>query len=189
MAVDVHISLDGDDEVEAGLGDASGSQRHSGGERVAVHLAYVYPESPQSLTVGTPPDWVRSWLEGRAARADRQVTRAAQVEAPPDPVVLAKRAADQERRAAARQEKVAAGVEELQRWRGDLVRQGLAAVGNESYQYCDLAWSRDWSMHRRRGWLDGCVGWRQESSGRRPSRAIGRCDEAYAIMWTHAGPN
>ena len=37
MAVDVHISLDGDDEVEAGLGDASGSQHHSGGEGVAVH--------------------------------------------------------------------------------------------------------------------------------------------------------
>jgi len=75
------------------------------------------------------PDWVAEWLANRASRAsrasradraDRQAGKAAQP-TPADPQA-------QQRRAASREKKVDAGVEELRRWLGDLARGGLAAA-------------------------------------------------------------
>ena len=64
----------------------------------------------------TRPDWVETWIGGRAAKA----------------VVRAEKAVAETPRAPAstraRDSKVDAGVAELQRWLGDLIAQGLASV-------------------------------------------------------------
>jgi SWIM zinc finger len=74
------------------------------------------------------PAWVSEWL---ASRADRQAKPAA---APttriPDPKA-------QQRRAANRDKKVDAGVEELRRWLADLARGGLATAQSQSWQWWD----------------------------------------------------
>ncbi|WP_344867000.1 SWIM zinc finger family protein [Planomonospora alba] len=65
-----------------------------------------------------PADWVAEWLEQRRARAARPApARAERGGAAPDPG-----------RAAQREQRVAAGLEELERWLTDQLRQGLAGA-------------------------------------------------------------
>jgi hypothetical protein len=86
------------------------------------------------------PDWVTEWL---ADRADRQAKKAAQASnaqsadpgarsagTPADPQA-------QQRRAASRDKKVDAGVDELRRWLADLARGGLAAAQSQPWQWWD----------------------------------------------------
>ena len=84
---------------------------------------------PASIPATARPPWVAQWFEGRAARAAKKAAPAVAKES--DPVAQAKRA---ERREA----RVADGVEELEVWLGDLMRQGLAAAKAESTAF----WSR-----------------------------------------------
>jgi hypothetical protein len=56
--------------------------------------------------------------------------------------VQARRAAEQARRAAAREDKIAAGIEELDRFLRDLVRQGLAGVQGRQYSFWDAQAAR-----------------------------------------------
>ncbi|HEY3908240.1 MAG TPA: SWIM zinc finger family protein [Streptosporangiaceae bacterium] len=72
------------------------------------------------------PAWVGEWL---ASRADRQ-TKTAAAPAVPDPQA-------QQRRAANRDKKVDAGVDELRRWLADLARGGLAAAQSQPWQWWD----------------------------------------------------
>lgn len=65
-----------------------------------------------------PPPWVTEWLTNRAKREEKQV---AAPERASDPAAQAKRAAQ-------REQKVQRGLEELDRWLCDLVRQGLGSV-------------------------------------------------------------
>ncbi|HZR48445.1 MAG TPA: SWIM zinc finger family protein [Streptosporangiaceae bacterium] len=74
---------------------------------------------------GTPPDWVRTWLTARAARA--QDGKPAE---PADPEAA-------RRRAQQREQRVASGMDELDRWLCDQVRQGLAATPRAGYQHWD----------------------------------------------------
>src|SRR5215472_6863951 len=77
------------------------------------------------------PDWVAEWLAGRAGRTDRAGQASAGLaSAGPDPVA-------RERRAANRDKKVDAGVEELRRWLGDLARGGLAAAQSQPWEWWD----------------------------------------------------
>ncbi|WP_068924522.1 SWIM zinc finger family protein [Planobispora rosea] len=72
-----------------------------------------------------PADWVAEWLDQRRARAERPAPapRAAAAAAP-DP-----------RRAEQREQRVAAGLEELDRWLADQVRQGIA--GSRRHDHWD----------------------------------------------------
>jgi Family of unknown function (DUF5691)/SWIM zinc finger len=81
-----------------------------------------------------PPDWVRSWLEGRAGRAAAAATRAERAPAI-DPEARAKRIATRER-------KVAAGIDELDRWLRDLMRRGLDSTRSEGYRFWDAMGAR-----------------------------------------------
>ncbi|GAT65922.1 zinc finger SWIM domain-containing protein [Planomonospora sphaerica] len=63
-----------------------------------------------------PADWTAEWLDQRRARAARPA-RAERSDPAPDP-----------KRAGQREQRVAAGLEELERWLADQVRQGLAGA-------------------------------------------------------------
>ena len=81
-----------------------------------------------------PPDWAQSWLDSRASRAAAAATRA---ERPTeiDPEARAKRIATRER-------KVAAGIDELDRWLRDLMRRGLDSTRSEGYRFWDAMGAR-----------------------------------------------
>jgi hypothetical protein len=91
--------------------------------------------SGDSVPAGSPPPWVEEWLASRGERAERAATRAERAEQPPDPEAQAKRAAQ-------REDRVARGVEELQRWLSDLVRRGLAEAQREPWRFWEQAAAR-----------------------------------------------
>jgi len=86
---------------------------------------------------GTPPAWVDEWISKRDASAEKKAAKVAEDAAPPDPETAAKRAADREKRAAKREDRVRAGLAELQTWLGDFVRHGLAHAKQQPAQYFD----------------------------------------------------
>jgi hypothetical protein len=81
---------------------------------------------------GGPPEWAAGWLAGRAAKASgaAQGSGAAKDSEPADPAAALRRAEQREQR-------VAAGLEELDRWLCDQVRQGLAASQTTGYRHWD----------------------------------------------------
>ena len=88
----------------------------------ALGLFLLTESEPKAFKQNTPPDWVTKWLETRSVKAEKKAKKAEEAAAaPPDPEAQAKRAAE-------RAKKVAAGVQELERWLHDLVRQGIATV-------------------------------------------------------------
>lgn len=74
------------------------------------------------------PDWVRSWLESRA-------TKAAAPARTTDPGAARGRATQ-------RADRVAAGIDELDRWLADQVRTGLAAVPGAGYRHFESVAAR-----------------------------------------------
>jgi hypothetical protein len=82
---------------------------------------------------GTPPPWVAEWLAAREQRDGAPAPRAERAER--DPAAAARRA---EQRAA----RVAAGLDELDRWLRDQVRTGLAGVRRGGYQQFDAVAAR-----------------------------------------------
>jgi hypothetical protein len=91
----------------------------------AVGLFLLLAKQPDAFARTEPPVWVNDWLAARAKKA-----AAKKVESLPDPEV-------QSARAAARDAKVAAGLEELELWLHDLVRSGLGAEQVRNYEYWD----------------------------------------------------
>jgi SWIM zinc finger len=88
--------------------------------------------SAGQVAAGTPPEWARTWLDGRAQRA---AAPAPAPKAAPDP-----RAAEQ--RAERRDARVAAGVDELDRWLTDQVRTGLTGIRQGGYGYVESVAAR-----------------------------------------------
>jgi SWIM zinc finger len=88
---------------------------------------------------GDPPDWATTWLAARAAKARRAAgDPAGDITAEPDaaPAGTANPEAAR-RRAEQREQRVASGVAELDRWLCDQVRQGLAASQQAGYRHWD----------------------------------------------------
>ncbi|MEQ8819144.1 MAG: SWIM zinc finger family protein [Sumerlaeia bacterium] len=97
----------------------------------ALGLLFLRAQSPGEFAEAHPPAWVSEWLESRREKQQAKTEKALE---------KAKKDADpqaQEKRVAARQSKVAAGIDELELWLGDLVRRGLSSVRAESYDYFD----------------------------------------------------
>lgn len=95
---------------------------------LALFLLYSQSADPFAKQTEAPA-WVQSWLDGRAKR---QATKAEP--APGAPTARADENA-QAKRAAARTEKVAAGIEELTVWLKDLVRTGFAEAQTQPYTF------------------------------------------------------
>lgn len=90
-------------------------------------------DQPGGFPTGDQPDMVEEWLGERDRRAERSAKRAAA--GPPDRDAQAKRAAE-------RQARIADGMVELDRWLGDLIRQGLARVREQPAEFWDRAGAR-----------------------------------------------
>jgi hypothetical protein len=72
------------------------------------------------------PAWVSDWLSSRQARQEKKTDNAAA--AAQDPAAAFHAAAQARKREEKREDKVDAGMRELQTWLNDLAREGLAAV-------------------------------------------------------------
>ena len=86
----------------------------------ALGLLLGAADDAGSVPEGDPPDWVAEWLNKRESTAKAKVTKAA-AKPPSDPAAKTKRRD-------AREAKVAAGLDGLERWLDDLVRGGLAEL-------------------------------------------------------------
>lgn len=92
----------------------------------ALGLMFLAADTPQALVSTVEPEWVTSWLQKREAAQEKKQERAqAAVTKPVD-------AAAQAKRFEKRHENMLAGLEQLDAWLSDLVRQGLARVQSES---------------------------------------------------------
>ncbi|MBD2178298.1 SWIM zinc finger family protein [Pseudanabaena sp. FACHB-1998] len=91
-------------------------------------LLFLMVSESTALTNGTPPDWVADWITSRAKREEKQKQKTSEPEKTVDPEAQAKRAK-------ARFNKVEVGIQELQVWLHDLIRQGLTSVSTESYKF------------------------------------------------------
>ena len=96
----------------------------------ALGLLVLAATTPSALAASEPPDWVMEWLvrpgENLARKATRQ-ERAADAE-PAD-------TAAQERRAVKRADRVLQGLDALDLWLNDLMRNGLASVETQGVSF------------------------------------------------------
>src|SRR5215813_6878811 len=85
-------------------------------------LALLLLMADGNVPAGTPPEFVEEWAGNRARRAEaKQQREAPGANAEPDSQAKAKRVEKRENR-------IGAGLEQLQTWIADIVGQGLAAV-------------------------------------------------------------
>ena len=88
-------------------------------------LLLLKAQNPNEFSQANPPAWVSDWLSSRKQRADKQELKqtaaATRPQAVADPQATA-------RRETQRQGRMLAGLEELERWMGDRLRQGLAQL-------------------------------------------------------------
>ncbi len=98
----------------------------------ALGLFLIYAGQSESIPATDPPEWVKQWLEKRSYT---QQVKAEKQTAAKDPAAQAKRAAQ-------REAKVSAGVEDLKLWLQDLVRGGLAVAQSESYGFWETPAAR-----------------------------------------------
>jgi hypothetical protein len=109
----------------------------------ALALFLLFAGQPSAFEVAAPPDWVTIWLAKRAEqnerRALRTAARAEGLDPQPDP-----QAAEQARsqRAAERDRKIRAGLDDLETWLCDLLRQGLAAAQSQPRAFWETAAAR-----------------------------------------------
>jgi hypothetical protein len=101
-------------------------------------LFLLLAAQPAAFKEKQPPDWVSEWIASRAKRAERRVEKQAKGEAGEKIVD----AGAQAKRAANREAKVIAGLQELDIWLRDLARSGLAAVQSQSPKFWDRAAAR-----------------------------------------------
>jgi hypothetical protein len=100
-------------------------------------LLMLYAESAAAVAGKTPPEWVTLWLIKRLATAEKKAAKAesaaagkADEEKPPEEKASEEKT--QARRAAQRDARVRAGLEHLDLWTRDLVRNGLAGLETKS---------------------------------------------------------
>jgi hypothetical protein len=110
----------------------------------AIALLLLWAREPPAVAAAAPPAEVGAWLAGRAAKATpgalERVGAAgalASDEAPSDRVASDADPEAAAARAAKRVARIVAGMEELDRWLHDLVRQGLGRCPNLPYAFWD----------------------------------------------------
>jgi hypothetical protein len=99
-------------------------------------LALIFVTEPNALNQSEFPDWVLEWVN---KREQKQAAKTAKAEVPVDEATLKKREQAQQKRAAAREDNISAGVNELQSWLYDQVRQGLSDSVTDSRLWDKMA--------------------------------------------------
>ena len=84
-------------------------------------LLLLTVHSPGHVAEGTAPEWITTWLEKRSATQRRKEEKQSGPAKPVD-------AAAQAKRSEKRESNVADGIEQLDLWLNDLIRQGLAGL-------------------------------------------------------------
>jgi len=88
-------------------------------------LLLLLAQQPASFRPGAQPAWVSEWLASRRQRAEKQEQKRSEASsAAADPEAAAKREA-------AREARMAGGLDDLGRWLGDRLRQGLAQLPSD----------------------------------------------------------
>lgn len=96
-------------------------------------LLLLQAQNPANFSAAVAPAWVAEWLASRQQRAEKQEAKIAEKrEAPADPQASA-------RRDEARRQRMAGGLEELERWLNDRLRQGLAQLPGQTAIWEELA--------------------------------------------------
>jgi len=98
-------------------------------------LALMLVWSAGGAESGTPPDWAATWLDARAAKAAGGRASGGGAAEPADPAAA-------QRRAEQREQRVLSGLDELDQWLRDQVRQGLATTPRSGYQHWDAIAAR-----------------------------------------------
>jgi hypothetical protein len=88
-------------------------------------LLLVHARAPEAFAAAPVPGWLTEWDERRRARAARR--ERGEIADP----------SAQARRLAGREARILAGLDDLELWLGDLVRQGLAGVQGRPYAFWD----------------------------------------------------
>jgi hypothetical protein len=101
----------------------------------ALGLFLLLVNQPELFAQLAPPAWVSDWLEGRQKRAEQRARRKPRAERVSDEKAQAKRAAE-------RESKVSLGLDELDLWLRDLVRQGLAWAQTQRPKFWEAAAAR-----------------------------------------------
>jgi hypothetical protein len=84
------------------------------------------------LKAGAPPDFCSEWLAKRSENKERKREK---TEAELTPEEIARREKAKIKRTGEREIKVAAGLQELEMWSSDMIRQGLAAAQSHPTEY------------------------------------------------------
>jgi hypothetical protein len=108
----------------------------------SLGLFLLYAEHGDVFEHPAPPPWVAVWLSQRDEKTSKR-TRPADANAdPPDPAAPARKTAAQTKRAAQRADRVGVGIQEVELWLRDLVRQGLAAAQSQPPRYWETIAAR-----------------------------------------------
>ena len=95
----------------------------------ALGLLLVLAEEASAIQPGEPPEWVADWLAKRSQQTEQREQRAkSNADKPVDPKAQA-------RRAAKRDERIRAGIEEAAMWLADVMRAGLAVAQTQPGNY------------------------------------------------------
>jgi SWIM zinc finger len=141
-------------------------------------LLLLWVQDPDAVPEGEAPPWVSEWLDARASRSS------ARAEGPPrDPEAAA-------RRAAQREERVAAGVQDLRLWLADLARGGLAAAQARPYGFWDgfaarLVDAQAPGLASRVRWLGGIAAARGDTW---PERLLEELGLLFLVCEAHERP-
>jgi hypothetical protein len=96
-------------------------------------LLLLMAQNPANFSAAPTPSWVSEWLASRQQRAEKQEARIAEKrEGPPDPQATARRAEN-------RLQRMSGGMEELECWLNDRLRQGLAQLPGQAAIWDEVA--------------------------------------------------
>ncbi len=96
-----------------------------------IGLLLLAANQPEMVPETTPPDWIAQWLAERDGRAQKKQEKTEEAASKPvDEKAQAKRAAD-------RQNRVDAGIEQCEHWLSDLVRIGIADLDRKPLSFWD----------------------------------------------------
>ncbi|NOK62272.1 MAG: SWIM zinc finger family protein [Chloroflexi bacterium AL-W] len=99
----------------------------------AIGLLLLLVNKPEVFSETAQPDWVSEWISSRAEKAEKQETK--KRTAASDPKAQAKRTSE-------RRDKITAGLNDLERWVRDLIRQGLATTQGKPYSFWESTAAR-----------------------------------------------